>query len=72
MRSPSLAILAIAATTNVAAADPHDVEGLWLTQARDGHIEIKDCGDGSPCGTLVWVDPATTERRLMRATPMKH
>jgi len=38
-------------------ADPYDVYGLWLSEAKDGHIEISDCGDGSPCGILVWVAP---------------
>lgn len=31
------------------------VSGLWLTEAKTGHVEISDCGDGTPCGTLVWV-----------------
>ncbi len=43
-----------------AAADSHDVYGLWRSEAGDAHIEISDCGDGTPCGTLVWVDPAMT------------
>ncbi len=41
-----------------AIADPHDVYGLWLSAAKDGHIEIHDCGDATPCGNLVWIDPA--------------
>ena len=50
--------LALAFTTVSAGAeaDPHDVYGLWMSEARDGHIEIRDCGDGTPCGALVWVD----------------
>lgn len=44
--------------------DSLDVYGLWLTEAKDGHVEITDCGDGTPCGHLVWVDPekGPTER----------
>lgn len=42
----------------LAHANTLDVYGLWLTEAKDGHVEITDCGDGSPCGTLVWIDPA--------------
>lgn len=38
-------------------ASPHDVFGLWTSEAKDGHIEISDCGNGSPCGVLAWVDP---------------
>lgn len=37
-----------------AAADPMDVAGRWLTQDKDAIIKIFDCGDGTPCGTLVW------------------
>jgi len=47
-----------------ASASPHDVFGLWLSEAKDGHINISDCGDGTPCGTLVWVDPTTTDTTL--------
>ena len=34
-----------------------DVSGLWLNDSKSGHINIDDCGDGTPCGTLVWVEP---------------
>jgi uncharacterized protein (DUF2147 family) len=47
-----------------AMADPHDVYGLWLSAAKDGHIEIQDCGDATPCGDLVWADPARTDTDL--------
>lgn len=33
-----------------------DVSGLWLNDNKSGHINIEDCGDGTPCGTLVWVE----------------
>jgi len=64
MRSSFLVILVLTVTTSAAATNPHDVEGVWVTEARDGHIEINDCGNGSPCGTLLWVDPATTDTLL--------
>jgi uncharacterized protein (DUF2147 family) len=35
-----------------------EVDGVWLTADRDGHVEIRDCGDATPCGRLVWYDPA--------------
>ncbi|MEL7453059.1 MAG: DUF2147 domain-containing protein [Pseudomonadota bacterium] len=57
-----MAISGLSAT--VAAASPLDVAGLWLTEAGTGHIEIKDCGDGTPCGTLVWVDPMAANTHL--------
>ena len=37
-------------------ADPHNVFGVWETQAGTSHVEIADCGDGTPCGTVVWLD----------------
>jgi len=33
-----------------------DIEGLWLVESGNGKVEVKDCGDGTPCGTLVWID----------------
>jgi len=44
-----------------AAADPKDVFGTWLTQSGTAHVAITDCGDGSPCGRVVWIDPASLE-----------
>jgi len=41
-----------------AMANPHDVNGLWLTESKTGHVQIADCGDGTPCGTLVWIEDA--------------
>lgn len=40
-----------------AEADAHDVFGVWQTEAGTAHISIADCGDGTPCGTVSWVDP---------------
>jgi uncharacterized protein (DUF2147 family) len=39
-----------------------DIEGLWLTNRKDAHIQIKNCGDGSPCGYIVWIDPQKLEQ----------
>lgn len=50
----------IMALRSTASADTFNVYGLWFTQAKDAHIEVTDCGDGTPCGALVWVDPAMT------------
>jgi len=33
-----------------------NVGGVWLTEAKNGHVEIADCGDGTPCGHLIWVE----------------
>lgn len=40
----------------VAMADGQDVHGRWLVEDGNAVIEIADCGDGTPCGTLQWVD----------------
>ncbi len=46
-------IVAIAFSANAA---PLDVYGVWLTQSGTGHVKIADCGDGTPCGKLVWIE----------------
>lgn len=33
------------------------VAGLWVTDEGKGRVEIRDCGDGTPCGALVWIAP---------------
>jgi len=33
-----------------------DVEGVWLTPAQTSKVAIIDCGDGTPCGTIAWID----------------
>ena len=38
-------------------ASPHDVEGVWLTQSGTSKVIIEDCGDGTPCGRIGWIDP---------------
>ena len=54
--------LIFAATISLAAnADPHDVFGTWATEAGTSHVTIADCGDGSPCGTVTWIDPEALE-----------
>ena len=35
------------------AADGKAVYGTWLTEGGNAHIKIADCGDGTPCGTVV-------------------
>ena len=41
------------------AEDGHDVYGTFLTQAQDSTVTIEDCGDGTPCGRVSWIDPDT-------------
>ncbi|WP_306251672.1 DUF2147 domain-containing protein [Parvularcula sp. IMCC14364] len=58
MRLIAPALAALALTTTPVLAEELDVAGLWLTQSGGGKVNISDCGDGTPCGTLTWVDPA--------------
>lgn len=53
--SASCLLLAFTATSQAEKA-PFDIEGHWLVESGNGKVEVKDCGDGTPCGTLVWID----------------
>ena len=44
-----------------AAQDTHDVFGTFLTQEQTSTVTIEDCGDGSPCGRVSWIDPDAME-----------
>lgn len=35
-----------------------DLEGRWQTVRHGALVEIADCGNGTPCATLSWADPA--------------
>lgn len=56
MKRLSLIAAAAATFASTAYADPHNVFGVWETQAGTSHVEIADCGDETPCGTVVWLD----------------
>ncbi len=43
------------------AQEAHDVFGTYLTQAGTSTVTIEDCGDGSPCGRVSWIDPEAME-----------
>lgn len=45
-------------------AASHDVFGTFLTEEENSHIKITDCGDGTPCGHVVWLDPTKLESGL--------
>jgi len=47
--------------SSVVKADAFDVFGVFLLEDKGSKIEISDCGDGSPCGKVAWIDPATLE-----------
>ncbi|MEO0466775.1 MAG: DUF2147 domain-containing protein [Pseudomonadota bacterium] len=56
MRSVILGLLAVC-LSGVAHADGKDVFGIWLTEAGSAKLNISDCGDGTPCGRVIWMDP---------------
>lgn len=62
------AIAAAALIAPAAMADPHDVYGTWLTAAETAALEISDCGDGTPCGAVVWLDPEALREGLTPET----
>ena len=39
-------------TSPALAADGKAVYGTWLTESGSAHVDIADCGDGTPCGTV--------------------
>jgi len=38
------------------AADGKDVFGIWQVESGTAQVEIKDCGDGTPCGSLIHIN----------------
>ena len=53
--------LAVILATAAHADTNHDVFGTYLTQAQTLTVTIEDCGDGSPCGRVSWIDPNAME-----------
>ena len=51
-----VAVAASFALAGEPSGDAHDVYGVWYTPDRDSVIRIADCGDGTPCGTVTWLD----------------
>ncbi len=38
-----------------AAAEELSIAGNWLAESGDAYIQMKDCGDGTPCGYLMLI-----------------
>ncbi|MDX1293126.1 MAG: DUF2147 domain-containing protein [Hyphomonas sp.] len=57
MNRALISISVAALVTGGAQAGPLDVFGVFATQEENSHIRISDCGDGTPCGVIVWIDP---------------
>jgi uncharacterized protein (DUF2147 family) len=68
-----LIVALLVAFTGSAWAEPLDVAGTWAADSRNGsirgNIRISDCGDGTPCGALVWFDSSRTDQRLDEHNP---
>ncbi|VAW01932.1 hypothetical protein MNBD_ALPHA06-944 [hydrothermal vent metagenome] len=62
-------VFALLLLASSAHANPHAVYGLWLTPSKTAQIEIADCGDGTPCGTLVWIDGENPDATLDDQNP---
>jgi len=52
-----LAATSLLLSLSAYAEDGHDVFGTFLTQEQTSTVTIEDCGDGSPCGRVSWIDP---------------
>lgn len=61
MRLAALSIGALSLTMTAMAQDKHNVFGTFLTEAGTSAVTIEDCGDGSPCGRVSWIDPEAME-----------
>ena len=55
----AICIFFAAGITGLAHADPHEVFDTFSTPGDASHIQISDCGDGTPCGTVIWINPET-------------
>jgi uncharacterized protein (DUF2147 family) len=71
MRRLAASLIAALAVPLAAFADSKDVDGRWLVQDGNAVVEIRDCGDGTPCGYLDWVDmsEASSDRDINNPDP---
>jgi len=56
MKELSLTAAILMLASPAFAVDGKDVFGIWKVQSGSALIEIKDCGDGTPCGSLVHIN----------------
>lgn len=63
MRSPLLiTLLVYPLMVGGSNAEGHDdLTGLWRTVRHGALVDIADCGDSTPCGTLTWISEAISE-----------
>ncbi len=55
--------------STMAQAESLDVAGVWLTPKKTSKVQISDCGDGHPCGKIVWIDPQTEGSKTDNKNP---
>lgn len=48
--------IALSFIVTPAFASDIDIAGTWWSEGKGAKVEISDCGDGTPCGILVWTD----------------
>lgn len=56
MRRVILLTATLLSSVASASAGQLDVWGRWYTPDHASMVEISDCGDGTPCGVVLWVD----------------
>ncbi len=54
-------LLSFDAGLSAHASELSDVTGDWLTVGGKAKVTISDCGDGTPCGEIAWLDPVSAE-----------
>ena len=59
MKKTAFITALIFCSAGIAQAEGHDVFGTFATAGATSHVTIADCGDGSPCGTVSWIDPTS-------------
>lgn len=66
MKLPALLTIAVVFSATAFGQTASDVYGTWVTADQNGHITISDCGDGTPCGELAWInmDVASSDKDI--------
>ena len=61
--------LAASAFASDATSDPKDVNGVWLVRGGTVIVQIKDCGDGTPCGKIAHIFARNPQQILDTQNP---
>lgn len=49
-------------------ADPFDVYGTYLLEDKNSKVNIEDCGNATPCGRIIWINPETIKEGFTQET----